>query len=480
MSHRNNENKIRIQGIPMLRNVTIFLICTWICNVAIAQQQRPAPPPLPSEHPVPMPYVPSKQETEWASHLPQSSRNVRTCTQASVDQPKLLAKTAVMQLDPCELVSISASNLRIIRNSIFAKHGYVFHDAELKDYFSRQSWYRPRSNYSDSELSIIEKDNINIIKKIEELNEIQKKEFPILGEGPYLEVLPTSLLKSIENDFTKVEPITNKWADVLKIDKTLPLLTRHAQVDKENPELLHSDGVPLFFVLYRYSLNYQSATCGEEYCVTDIYSPNGQLLSSIEFCPTHILKNPPFNLIKAADEGCGGEHRWLFRLYNYSTNKIIGISYYRGGYDLVWIPDGEKILLLAMNQQLFMINSRGELVNFGILKDHDYIVAAREVISNKLWIFKLSEGKYVIMTLPTATADMPAAVTVSTSPFEALLSINDYGGASTPTLLILKSGKYEFKFSRGEYKDEIKYVDLHPGQILNLDIRLQPKTHAEN
>ncbi|MCQ2974017.1 MAG: YARHG domain-containing protein [Bacteroidales bacterium] len=57
--------------------------------------------------------------------------------------------------------------LRIMRNEIYARHGYVFNSADLKEYFGKMSWYHPVSNNSSVKLSELETLNINIIKKSE-------------------------------------------------------------------------------------------------------------------------------------------------------------------------------------------------------------------------------------------------------------------------------------------------------------------------
>lgn len=60
--------------------------------------------------------------------------------------------------------------LRIIRNEIFAFHGYSFSSPDLKEYYEKKPWYRPTEKSSESiadQLSEIEKYNINLIKEIE-------------------------------------------------------------------------------------------------------------------------------------------------------------------------------------------------------------------------------------------------------------------------------------------------------------------------
>ncbi|WP_430811208.1 MULTISPECIES: YARHG domain-containing protein [unclassified Carboxylicivirga] len=70
-------------------------------------------------------------------------------------------------LDIADLKNISSKELRIMRNEVFARHHYEFKSEELKDYFSKQSWYSAERNNVDQYLSRIEEENIKLIKLVE-------------------------------------------------------------------------------------------------------------------------------------------------------------------------------------------------------------------------------------------------------------------------------------------------------------------------
>ncbi|MCQ2974094.1 MAG: YARHG domain-containing protein [Bacteroidales bacterium] len=57
--------------------------------------------------------------------------------------------------------------LRIMRNEIYARHGWIFNSADLKSYFSAQPWYHPGTDNNKIKLSQIEEINVNIIKNFE-------------------------------------------------------------------------------------------------------------------------------------------------------------------------------------------------------------------------------------------------------------------------------------------------------------------------
>ena len=66
-----------------------------------------------------------------------------------------------------DLYGKTKADLRIMRNTIYAIHGYVFKSQELNRYFSKQSWYNPRKTDVSDELSSLEKRNIQFIKEHE-------------------------------------------------------------------------------------------------------------------------------------------------------------------------------------------------------------------------------------------------------------------------------------------------------------------------
>lgn len=65
-----------------------------------------------------------------------------------------------------DLYALSSNELRLARNEIFARHGFVFDDEELVEYFNNKAWYRPDPTY-DGSLSAVELHNIDVIKSLE-------------------------------------------------------------------------------------------------------------------------------------------------------------------------------------------------------------------------------------------------------------------------------------------------------------------------
>ena len=64
-----------------------------------------------------------------------------------------------------EVAQLNKEELSLARNAIYARHGYQFKNPELKEYFSKQSWFRPTNVKIDSiPFTKTELDNIRIIK----------------------------------------------------------------------------------------------------------------------------------------------------------------------------------------------------------------------------------------------------------------------------------------------------------------------------
>lgn len=66
-----------------------------------------------------------------------------------------------------DLKDLAAEDLKLMRNEIFARHGYMFKPGSVNDYFNKQSWYTSRLSDVGALLTNIEKDNIKKIKNYE-------------------------------------------------------------------------------------------------------------------------------------------------------------------------------------------------------------------------------------------------------------------------------------------------------------------------
>ncbi len=69
------------------------------------------------------------------------------------------------KLSEKDLKNLRKLDLEIIKNSVFARHGYSFKKETYRDFFEQTNWYIPVSNNVDNELSPMEKDNVALLNR---------------------------------------------------------------------------------------------------------------------------------------------------------------------------------------------------------------------------------------------------------------------------------------------------------------------------
>ena len=80
-------------------------------------------------------------------------------------EAKILRGASVTQSD---VAGISRAELRRLRNTVYARHGRIFERMELQQYFDGRSWYKKRADYTDNDLTPVDRDNINLIRTAED------------------------------------------------------------------------------------------------------------------------------------------------------------------------------------------------------------------------------------------------------------------------------------------------------------------------
>ena len=70
-------------------------------------------------------------------------------------------------LHVADVENLLKDELEIMRNEIFARHGFCFSNKTLRQYFESQEWYVPNSYNVRNDLTEIEKKNIALIKRYE-------------------------------------------------------------------------------------------------------------------------------------------------------------------------------------------------------------------------------------------------------------------------------------------------------------------------
>jgi hypothetical protein len=77
-------------------------------------------------------------------------------------------KTSTTLLTKTDVENMDGQDLRIMRNEIYARHGYSFKDKDLRAYFDQQDWYMPMAIDVRDELTETEAKNIDLIYQYEE------------------------------------------------------------------------------------------------------------------------------------------------------------------------------------------------------------------------------------------------------------------------------------------------------------------------
>ena len=76
-----------------------------------------------------------------------------------------------------ELKNLRKLDLEIIRNSIYARHGYSFSNKGVRQYFDFVEWYVPLFTNVEDKITPIEKENIALLKRLEKYAEDHYDQF---------------------------------------------------------------------------------------------------------------------------------------------------------------------------------------------------------------------------------------------------------------------------------------------------------------
>jgi hypothetical protein len=81
-----------------------------------------------------------------------------------LEDPAILDK----QLSVEQLQDLSRRDLRLLRNTIYARHGRPFHSDLLRAYFEAAEWYKADPAYTEARLSPVDNRNIKLIRSVED------------------------------------------------------------------------------------------------------------------------------------------------------------------------------------------------------------------------------------------------------------------------------------------------------------------------
>ncbi len=94
-----------------------------------------------------------------------SEYNTTKYSMATGDYARLNASAKLLTTE--QVANLKAADLLLLRNYIFARHGYAFKKPAIQSFFDQQDWYIPVSTNVMDELTPVEKQNITLIKRYE-------------------------------------------------------------------------------------------------------------------------------------------------------------------------------------------------------------------------------------------------------------------------------------------------------------------------
>lgn len=87
-------------------------------------------------------------------------------------------ETSTKILKEADVENIAAKELRVMRNEIYARHGYSFKLDDMRKHFDPLDWYMPMTTEVSSQLTDIEEKNAALIKRYEDYG---KKYYDVFG-----------------------------------------------------------------------------------------------------------------------------------------------------------------------------------------------------------------------------------------------------------------------------------------------------------
>lgn len=96
---------------------------------------------------------------------------------SSANAEYVIPDSSSRYLTNADLAGLSEWQIRIARNEIYARHGWIFKTDDLNDYFRGKSWYQPSvspEKFDNSYLNTIEIENVKLITEYEKLHNMNQ------------------------------------------------------------------------------------------------------------------------------------------------------------------------------------------------------------------------------------------------------------------------------------------------------------------
>lgn len=113
-----------------------------------------------------------KEKNDTLATTPPSTKMVEVKTVPG-DYP--IASTRELKQE--EVLNLTTDEMKMMRNEIYARHGYKFQNEEMFAHFSKMPWYKPTHADVREMLTPVEKKNIALIKEMERYNDDHQYDF---------------------------------------------------------------------------------------------------------------------------------------------------------------------------------------------------------------------------------------------------------------------------------------------------------------
>lgn len=118
---------------------------------------------------IPMTYDTLGKKAVLKDNSDEASENSSETNINQRDSPFLIPHSDVSKVTSGDIENFSLNDIKIAKNEIYARHGYVFETENLQQYFDSQSWYEKDPTYQ-GELEDIEAYNVRYLENAEEID----------------------------------------------------------------------------------------------------------------------------------------------------------------------------------------------------------------------------------------------------------------------------------------------------------------------
>lgn len=137
-------------------------------------------------------------------------------------EDKILRGESLSQSD---VSGLTPYELRVLRNVHFARYGRKYERPGLGDYFYSRSWYQPSESYSDTQITAIDKANINVILQIE--NAVKTPSPPVSEPPPPVASQPSPPAGDGRLAAANLENALAKWISSINSSGTARVIGIH-------------------------------------------------------------------------------------------------------------------------------------------------------------------------------------------------------------------------------------------------------------